>query len=49
VDLSDNSDDDLKEDEEDEIFHSVERYDILCIDLSVMSKFIFHIALVREI
>jgi hypothetical protein len=31
IDLSDNSDDDIEEDEEDEIFHSVKRYGILCV------------------
>lgn len=36
VDLSDDSDVDIGEDEIDEILHSVKRYGIFCVDLSVI-------------
>ena len=36
IDLSDDSDDDVGEDGEDEIIHSVKRYGIFCVDLSVI-------------
>ena len=46
--MSDNSDDDIEEDEENETLHSVKRYALLLCRF-VMSKFIFQMALVREI